>query len=143
MHWPHRHFYGERCEERKPQPLLRLNREIRVQQSRNIRRAGKLDHPQHSDQHHERAEQGVEEEFVRRVNPVLSAPNTDDQIHRDQASFEEDVEQQQVLRRENANHQRFHKQERGHILTDALLYRGPACADANRHQEHGQHDKRQ
>ena len=64
--------------------------------------------------------QRVEEEFVSRLDPLGPAPDADDQIHRDQAAFEEDVEQQQVLRGEHADHQRLHDQEGGHIFGYAL-----------------------
>jgi hypothetical protein len=96
-------------------------------------------HPQHRDQHQHRAEQRVEEELVARVDAVHAAPDADDEIHRDQAGLEEDVEQEQILRREHADHQRFHEQERGHIFADALFDRVPAGENADRHQEYGQH----
>jgi hypothetical protein len=64
-------------------------------------------------------------------------------IHRDQAGFEHDVEQEQVLRREDADHQRFHQQERGVVFALALVDRQPAGADADRHQEHRQRDQHQ
>ena len=49
-----------------------------------------------------------------------AAPNADDQVHRDEAAFEEDVEQEQVLRREGAHDERLHQQEGRHIFGHAL-----------------------
>ena len=40
-----------------------------------------------------------------------AAPDADDQVHRDQAGLEEDVEEEDVLRHEDADHQRLHEQE--------------------------------
>ena len=85
--------------------------------------------------------QGVEEELVARLDPLGAAPDADDQVHRDQAAFEEDVEQEQVLRGEGAHDQRLHQQEIGHVLGHALRDRAPARADADRHQEGGEHDQ--
>ena len=80
-------------------------------------------HPQHGQQHQHRTQQGVEEELVAGVDPVCPAPDADDEIHRDQAGFEHDVEQEQVLRREHADHQRFHQQEGGHVFAHPLVDR--------------------
>ena len=143
MHRPHRHLHGEAGEEGQPQPGLRLRREVVVQQRRDIGRARFVRHPQHCDQHQDRTEQRVEEEFVRGVDAVIAAPYADDQVHRDQAGLKEDVEQEHVLRGEDANHQHFHQQEGAHVFADALADRIPAGEDADGHQEHAEHDQHQ
>ena len=120
---PHRQLDREAGEEGEEQPLLRLDREIVGHQRRDRGRVRRRRHVDHGDQHQHRAEQGVEEEFVARLDPLGAAPDADDQVHRDQAAFEEDVEQEQVLRREDAEHQRLHQQEGGHIFGHALLDR--------------------
>ena len=102
-----------------------------------------MDHPQHRDQHEQRAEQSVQEEFVRRVDAVRPTPNADDQIHRDQAGFKEDVEQQEILRCKGADHQHLREQEQRHIFLNALFDRDPAGPDADRHEEYAQHDEHQ
>jgi hypothetical protein len=86
---------------------------------------------------------GVEEEFIGRVDPVGAAPDADDQVHRDQPGLEEDVEEVEILRAEDADHQRFHQQEIGHEFGHAALDRGPRGGDADRHQEGGEHDQHQ
>ena len=85
----------------------------------------------------------VEEELVAGLDPLGAAPDADDQVHRDQAAFEEDVEEEQVLRREGAHDERLHQQEISHIFGHALLDRAPASADTDRHQESGEHDQQQ
>jgi hypothetical protein len=57
---------------------------------------------QQRDQQQHRAEEGVEEELERRVDPVGAAPDADDDEHRDQRGLEEHVEQHAVERREHA-----------------------------------------
>ncbi|QYU71032.1 division plane positioning ATPase MipZ [Leptolyngbya sp. 15MV] len=143
MHRPHRHLDREAGEEREPQPGLRFGREIVLHQRRDVGRPRLVHHPQHRDQHQHRAQQRVEEELVAGVDTVRPAPDADDEIHRDQAGLEHDVEQEQVLRREHADHQRFHEQERGHVFAHALVDRLPACEDADRHQEHAEDDQHQ
>ena len=58
--------------------------------------------------------------------PLGAAPDADDQVHRDQAGLEEDVEEEDVLRHEDAEHQRLHEQEGGHIFRHPPLDRFPA-----------------
>ena len=141
MDRPHRQLDREAGEESEPQPSLGIRREIIRHQRRDRRRVRLDHHVQHGDQHQHRAEQGVEEEFVARLDALGPAPDADDQIHRDQAALEEDVEQEQVLGGKDADHQRLHQQEGGHIFGHALLDRAPAGADADRHQKQRQHDQ--
>ena len=44
--------------------------------------------------------------------PVLVAPHAHEQVHRDQRDLEEDVEQDQVLRREDPEHPDLGDEER-------------------------------
>jgi len=117
--------------------------EIIRHQHGDVGRAGFMHHPHHRDQHQHRSEQCVEEEFIAGVNPVSTAPDADDQIHRDQAGFEHDVEKIEILRRKDADHQHLHEQEGRHIFAHALLNRVPAGTDADRHQEHRQRNQHQ
>jgi hypothetical protein len=111
------------------------------QQVRDRGRPGVPEHRHDGDQHQHRAEQRVEEELERRVDAPLAAPHADDDVHRDQAAFEEDVEQHDVERAEDADHQRFQDQEGDHVGLDALLDRFPAGQDRQRHQEGRQDDE--
>ena len=140
MHRPHRHLHRKGSKERQPQPGLRIPTKFGLQQDSDICRSGFLEHEDHCDQHQHRAQQGVEEEFHRRINTVGSTPDTDHQKHRDQATFKEDVEHHQIERGEHADHHRFQQQEGDHVVGDAFL----DCArsqNTDRHQGRGQHDK--
>ena len=101
---PHRHLDREAGEEGQEQPGLHLRIEIIGHQRRDFGRARLMHHPHHRDQHQHRSEQRVEEEFVGGVDAVRAAPDADDQIHRDEAGFEHDVEKVEILRREDADH---------------------------------------
>ena len=143
VHRPHRHLHRKRGEEGQPQQILRLHREVIFHQHGDRGGARQVHDPQHGDQHQHRAKQRIEEELVAGVDTIRAAPDADDEIHRDQACLKQDVEQEEILRCEDADHQRFHEQERGHIFWHALLDRVPAGADTDRHQEDGQDDQHQ
>ncbi len=95
-------------------------------------------HGDHGYQHQDRANEGIEEKLKRGVDTLLAAPDTDDQEHRDQTCFEEQIEQDQIQRTEDADHQRFQHEEGDHVFLDAVLH-VPARGDGQRHQEGGQH----
>ena len=90
------------------------------------------------DQHQQRAEQRVQEELERRIDPARAAPDADDDVHRDQRGFEEHVEQQAVERAEHADHQARQDQERAHVLVDALGDHLPADDHDDDGDERGQ-----
>ena len=77
---------------------------------------------QDGDQHQHAAEQRVEEELDRRVFAPRAAPDADQEVHRQQHHFPEDVEQEEVERQEDAEHARFEQQEQNavglHVLVD-------------------------
>ncbi|MEI9932920.1 MAG: hypothetical protein WDM89_20905 [Rhizomicrobium sp.] len=93
------------------------------------------------EQHQHRTQQRVEEEFIARIDTPLATPNPDDDKHRDQAAFEEQIKQEQVQRREHAHHERFEREEGNHVFRDAIFDRFPARENAERHQDAGQHDE--
>jgi hypothetical protein len=64
-------------------------------------------HRNHRHQHQDGPKEGVKEELERGIDAVLTAPDADDQEHRDQTGFEEQVEQHQIQRAEHAQHQAF------------------------------------
>ncbi|KAG1649484.1 hypothetical protein GQR58_028981 [Nymphon striatum] len=51
------------------------------------------EHRNHRHQHQHRAEEGIEEELEAGVNPVRPAPDANDQEHRNEARFKEQIEQ--------------------------------------------------
>ena len=122
----------------KPQTRMVSVRERIGQQRLDVGGAGLIVHRDQRHQHQHRAEEGVEEELEGGVDPVLAAPDADDQEHRDQLALEEDVEEHQIQRAEDAEHQRLQHQEGDHILLDPAGD-APARGDGQRHQEGGQH----
>ncbi len=143
MDWPHRHLDRKAREEGQPEPILHRRIKVELHQRRDVRSARCCHHIHHRDQHQDRTEQRIEEEFVARLDPLDTAPDADDQVHRDQAGFEEDVKEEKVLRRKDADHERFHHQERSHIFRYTLLDRVPASQNTDRHQEDRKHDQHQ
>ncbi len=141
MNRPHWHLDREGREERQPQPRLHTCREVVLQQFDDIERTGLPVHCHDRDQHQHGAEQRVEEELEACINAALATPNTDDDEHRDKACFKEHVEQEQIERAEHADHERFQNKESDHVFLDALVDSQPACQDAERHEESGEHDK--
>ena len=81
--------------------------------------------------------------LMRRVHAPRTAPHADDEEHRDQHRFPEEVEQQRVERGEHADHQAFHDQEGGEVLRRALLDDRPRGDDHRHGDERGQQDQRQ
>ena len=66
---------------------------------------------QDAEQHQHRADQGVKEELDRRVELPRPAPDADQEVHRDQHHFPEDVEQEEVERHEDADHAGLQQQQ--------------------------------
>jgi hypothetical protein len=62
------------------------------------------------DQHERAARHRVEEELHRGVDAPLVPPDPDEEIHRDQHGFPEDVEEEEVEGHEHAQHPRFQQQ---------------------------------
>src|SRR6202521_3590759 len=54
------------------------------------------------DQHREAAEDGVDQEFERGVDPTALAPDPDEEIERNQHGLPEDIEEDEVQRQEDA-----------------------------------------
>ncbi len=136
---PHRHFHGEGREEGEPEPDLHVRRELVDEEVRDRGGARLPVHRDDRDQHQQRAGQRVEEELERRVDPPRAAPHADDEEHRDQATLEEEVEEDDVERGEDADHQRLEDEEGDHVLAHAVVDRAPRGEDAERHQERRQH----
>ena len=89
---------------------------MRVQQRLNVGRASRASTSPDGDQHQQRTDERVEKELEARIDAPLAAPNADDEKHRDQAAFEEQIEQHQIQRAEHADHQRLQHEEGDHIF---------------------------
>ncbi len=98
---------------------------------------------QNRDQQQNAACQRIQEELDGGVQPVRSAPHSDEKIHRDQHRFPEHIEQDEIQCREDADHGGFHNEQHGHEAADPRFDRAPGDRDTERH-EHGRHqDERQ
>jgi len=77
------------------------------------------------DQHQDRADEGVQEELDRRVDPPLAPPHPDQEVHRDEDQLPEDVEEEQVGGEEHADHRGLEDEHEDHELLHvfATIYR--------------------
>jgi hypothetical protein len=144
MHRPHRHLDRERHQQREENQDLLGHRQRHLLPGQDIERtAGHEIQIDHRDQHQQRTHQRVQEELDRRIYPVGAAPDADDDEHRNQRGFEEDVEQQAVERAEHADHQAGQDQEGAHVLRDPLLNHPPAGYHHQHRDERGQRQEPQ
>ena len=88
------------------------------------RRLERIHEVDHGGEHQDAAERGVEHELERGVDAALAAPDADDEEERDQHRLPEQVEQEQVLRDERADHRELerehHRVEELHVLPMAV-----------------------
>ena len=109
------------------------------------RRAAQKVQSHDGDQHDHRAGHRVQEELDGRIDAPLAAPDADDEIHRDQHPFPEQVVQHQVQGQKDAQHGGLHHQHPSVELPAAgvdLLKRDAdrEREDHGRHQHHQQRD---
>ena len=97
--------------------------------------------PEDGKQHQDGTSHRVQEELDRGIQAARAAPDADQEVHRDEGEFPEDVEQEQVLRQEHAHHAHFQQQEEDHEILDAVLHRRPRGEDGDGRQEGRQQDE--
>src|SRR3546814_5323392 len=100
MYREHRHLHRERGEKAEENPHLLVGRELERIQVVELEAAAldvQVDQP---GQHENRAEEGVQKELDRRVDPSRPTPDPDDDEHRDQhrRSEEHTSELQSLMR---------------------------------------------
>ena len=148
---PHGHLDGEGQEERQEgKELERAVEAVGAQRQvvegalpgagRGLEGEGR---GQDGHQHQQRADERVEDELDRRVDAVGAAPDADDQVHRHQDDFPEDVEEEHVQGQEDAQHAHFQDQEGDHVLLHAVLDGLEAGQDADPRQRGGEQDQDQ
>ncbi len=142
MHWPHGHFHREGNQEGEENQNLRRHAQRILLEVGNQETAGLEIQVQQRHQHEHRTEKGVQKELERGIDPARSTPDADNQEHRDQHRFPEDIEQRRIQRREHADHQPFHEQERRHVLRHPILDHFPAGQHHQHGHETGQNDQR-
>ena len=89
-------------------------------------------HGQDGHQHEQRADERVDDELDRRVDAVGAAPDADDEVHRHEDDFPEDVEEEEVEGQEDAQHAHLEDEEGDHVLLHARLDGAEAGQDADR-----------
>ena len=145
-----RHLDREREEEGREQPpghgakLTDLAQHVRVRE--RVRACGLARvQIQHEDrhQHQQRAEERIDEELDRRVQPVVPAPDPDDEVHRNQHHFPHHIEEEEIERHEDADHARCQHEQQRVEATLALGDVAPASQNRERHEEGGEQDEEQ
>ena len=140
----HRHLDGEAEEEREKHPPLQVVGHVQLVELGHVERvhAGRgvvvEVERQNAEQHDDAADQGVQEELDRRVQPVRAAPDADEEVHRHQHHFPEQEEEQEVERHERAEHPGLQDEQEDVVLLHALGDRVP-----RRHHRDRAHHRRQ
>src|SRR5207247_2140664 len=93
---------------------------------------------QNCQQHQQRSGHRVEKELDGGVLAARPAPNADQEVHRDEGEFPEDVEQEQIEREEYAEHPRLKNEQEGVVFLDAILNSRERREDRNRREQGGQ-----
>ena len=75
-----------------------------LRQFRKVSRAATRKNHKERDQHEHRSRKRVQKELIGRVNAVFPAPDTDDQEHGNQHGFKEEIKEEEIERREGADH---------------------------------------
>jgi len=137
-----RHLDGEGEREGGEQPELLRRGEGRLVQAQQVEgshpRLALVQEVERQDrhQHEERTDDRVEDELDRGVDPPRSAPDPDQQVHRDQHQLPEDVEEEDVERQEDAEHPRLQHEQEDVELLHPLAHRAEGGEDDQR-REHG------
>ena len=98
---------------------------------------------QDAEQQENRAHQGVEEELDGGVELAAVSPNADDEIHRHQHDFPENVEEEEVERHEDAQHAGLEQHEHDVVFAHALLNGRPGGKHGNKAQHGSQHNQQE
>ncbi len=97
--------------------------------------------PDDGREHEDRGDHGVEEELDGGVDAALVAEDADDESHRDQCGFPEEVKEKEIERDEDADHRRLQQEQKNEELLHAVVDRLPGGKDAERNQKGGQDDE--
>ena len=136
MDGPHGHLHGEGGEECEEHQGLCGTRQRQLVPGKDVKAATRLVvQVDDGDQGQQRAQQRIEEELERGVDFVRTAPDTDDQVHRNQRGLKEYIEQQAIQRTEYADHQAGQNQEGPHVLVHPLRDRLPRGDDHDHRDE--------
>ena len=145
----------ERQEEAEEEQLLDATGDGHAAQGDEVEGAGAVVgrhdvQPDDRGQHDEAAEKAVEQELHRRVRALRAAVAADDEVHRDEDDFEEDVEQEHVERGEDADHPGLQGEDQREVAADRspavrrdLVDLVPGGDHHDRHQQRRERDQHQ
>ena len=115
-------------------------------QKRNVESVGRRVQVQRDDaqKHKHRARQRVHKELDSRVLRAVRivSPNTDEEIHRHQTNFPEQVEQEQVEGNKHTHHAHFQQQEQGKKFLDPMIDDARRIKQTQRGQQSGEPNER-
>ncbi len=121
-----RHLDRESDCKAEEEPVLRLRRNVHavpvedIEGPASVEAVVEVRGVDDGREHEQRTDDGVDEKLHRRVEPVVSAPNADQEVHRHQRHLEKNVEQHHVNRRETAQHSDLQQQHLNLELPVAL-----------------------
>jgi hypothetical protein len=95
----------------------------------------------HRNQDEHTAEQGVQEKLDSGIFPAWSAPQTDQEIHRQQHHFPKDVEQEKVEGQKRSHHASFQDQEQNQVPPNGV-FDVPAGSNGQHANQRRQHHQR-
>src|SRR5579864_5988324 len=94
--------------------------------------SAEVEEPQNADEHQDRAEHGIQNEFQSRINFASMAPDADEEVRRDEHHFPENEEEEQIERAENADHAHFQDEEHGEEFLDVFVNAVPRAENSER-----------
>src|SRR3990170_4808935 len=143
VHRPHRHLHRKGREEGEKDENLRCESEPGAVPGEDIETAGLIIKIDKGHQHQHRTEKGIKEKLDGGVNAVRPAPQADDEEHRYQHGFPENIEEDAVERAEHADHEPFHDEKRGVVLRYLRFDHLPGGDDDQHGTEARQQDQQQ
>jgi len=94
------------------------------------------------DQHEEAPDEREEHELDRGVDPAGPTPHPDEEVHRDEHEFPEDVEEKEIGRQEGPQHPDLEDEEEGEEFLHPPRDVAPRSQDDDGHEERGEeHEK--
>ena len=112
MERPHRQFDGKGSKKGEPQPILHIGGEIMAEQFDDIGGPSLFVDGEDGEQHQQRSGERVEKKLKAGIDAPRPAPYPDDEKHRDESALKEEVKQDKIKRRKNAEQQSFRAKER-------------------------------
>jgi len=117
MYRPHWHLdrkRGKECKEKVGLRRLSQRQLVPCQQIKTAARCGVQ--VNQGNEHQQRTQQRVQKELERRVDFVGTAPDANDEVHRYQGGFKEDIKQHTIQRTKDTDHETAQDQESAHVL---------------------------